>query len=374
MRALAVLPQGLEALGAEELQLLGAKNVNQLRRSVSFTADPACLYKIYLRARLPFRILREIARFNCNSPNTLYHKIQTVFDWEKWLHPSLSFRVDVSGKNKGLNHTHYTALQVKNALVDLQRKMWGERSLINTQSPDLCLHLHLGEIDSILSLDGSQHSLHKRGYRSAMGVAPIKENLAAGLIKLSEWNNSTPLIDPMCGSGTLLIEAVSMAIDLAPGISRNLIVKKWADFNLKIWEEEKMKVLVKKYPQPSLAKVIGIEKNPEIALQAKANIKAAGLEKYITIINKDFDQINLPDSAGLIVCNPPYGKRTGQNEDLSILYKKLGCFLKQKASGWQFWLLCGDRSLSSFLKLKCSRRIPINNGGIDCRWLKYEIK
>ncbi len=374
MKSLVVLPQGFESLGKEELQILGAKDLQTGKRSVSFEADKACLYRIYLHARLPFRVLREIARFKCNCPSTLYQGIQKAFDWGKWLHPSLSFKVDISGHNSGLKHSHYTALQVKNALVDLQRQLWGERSMIDTQSPELCIHLHLSDSYSILSLDGSGKSLHKRGYRNAMGKAPLKENLAAGLIQLAQWDHERPLIDPFCGSGTLLIEAASMALGLSPGLYRNYIIKNWADFDLNLWEIEKKNTRIKKKYLKSLPPIIGYEKDPQIVMQAKANVQNAGLEKYITIENNDFIDIELPKIAGFIVCNPPYGKRTGNNEDLSWLYQKLGSFLKRKASGWQFWLLSGDRSLTTALRLKCSKRFPINNGGIDCRWLKYEIR
>ncbi|MFL0793842.1 MAG: class I SAM-dependent RNA methyltransferase, partial [Prochlorococcus sp.] len=207
MRAIAVLPQGLEAEGAAELIALGAKAVKPLRRAASFDADTACFYRLHLQARLPFRLLREMASFACNGPSDLYAGVQNALAWEKWLHPSMSFRVDVTGTGPGLTHSHFTALQVKNALVDLQRQIWGERSSIDLDEADLCIHLHLGRDAAVLSLDGSGGSLHRRGYRAAVGAAPLKENLAAGLIRLTGWSGDVPLVDPCCGSGTLLIEA-----------------------------------------------------------------------------------------------------------------------------------------------------------------------
>ncbi len=373
MHVLAVLPQGLEIAAEEELQALGAKKLQIQRRSVAFEADMPCLYRVYLQARLPFRVLREIACFSCKSPSELYKQIQESFYWEKWLTPSRSFRVDVSGTSKLFPHSHFTALQVKNALVDLQRNLWRKRSSIDRNNPDLCLHLHLKEDTVFLSLDGSGESLHRRGYRAAMGEAPLKENIAAGLIKLCGWDQSIPLVDPMCGSGTLLIEAAAIALDLCPSIGRSFNLDKWADFNQKLWVEEKEKAMNKENFSKPIPKIIGCEANYSIAKQAKSNIDTARLNNVIEIKNTNFQSLDLPNKPGILLCNPPYGKRLGNEEDLKEVYKQLGNFLKQKAKGWEFWMLSGNPLLSSAIKMKCSQKIPINNGGIDCRWMKYSI-
>ncbi|MFM7547905.1 MAG: class I SAM-dependent RNA methyltransferase, partial [Cyanobacteriota bacterium] len=191
-----MLPPGLEEEGARELVGLGADAVRPLRRAVRFQGDQATLYRLHLQARLPFRILRELARFPCRSREELYRGVQQAVDWRHWLPPERSFRVDASGTAPGLNHSHYTALQVKNALVDWQRSTWGRRSSISLDDPDLWLHLHLSPgrpgqtAAATLSVDGSGESLHRRGYRAAMGLAPLKENLAAGLIGLTGWDGS----------------------------------------------------------------------------------------------------------------------------------------------------------------------------------------
>lgn len=223
---LAVLPPGLEEIGAQELSSLGATGVQPLRRAVRCRLDRAAFYRVHLRARLPFRILRELAVFPCRGRDDLHHGVQDAADWSQWLPPQSSLRVDASGSLPGLNHSHYTALQVKNALIDWQRQRWGERSTVDLDDPDLSLHLHLSpggpgkEPHATLSLDGSGGSLHRRGYRARMGLAPLKENLAAGLIALSGWDGSVPLVDPLCGSGTLLIEAAGQALGLPPGLVR----------------------------------------------------------------------------------------------------------------------------------------------------------
>ncbi len=373
MQAIAVLPQGLEEEGAKELTALGAKAVRPLRRAAAFEADMACFYRLHLQARLPFRLLREIAQFPCRGPKELYSGVQSAFDWERWLHPSMSFRVDVTGSTPELSHSHFTALQVKNALVDLQREFWHQRSDIDLDNPDLCLHLHLNREGAVLSLDGSAGSLHRRGYRAAMGIAPLKENLAAGLIRLSGWNGAVPLVDPLCGSGTLLIEAASQALGLAPGLNRSFLLEGWADFKPNLWQEEQQRASRRERRNEQLPTIIGCEQEPTIADQAQANVAAAGLEQTISIQSNDFRNLILPEQPGIIVCNPPYGERLGREDDLEDLYQDLGRFAKERASGWQLWLLSGNPKLSGSLKMKASRRIPISNGGIDCRWLHYSI-
>jgi len=373
MQVIAILPQGLELEGVREIEAIGGQSVRPLKRAAAFECDMACFYRLHIQAMLPFRFLREMARFECTNPKMLYREVQIALDWKNWLHHSMSFRVDVTGSKEGLNHSHFTALQVKNAIIDLQRKLWGERSSINLNKPDLLIHLHINNQEAILSLDGSNGSLHKRGYKTQMGLAPIKENLAAGLIRLSEWNFHCPFVDPMCGSGTLLIEAAKMALKISPGINRRFAFENWADFNQKIWKQEIDNAQNSSRRKNESPIIIGCEENPSIAAQAEENIAESGLTEIIQIQKSHFREINLPQQNGLIACNPPYGKRIGSQQDLAPLYQELGSFLKDHASGWQLWLLNGNPKLSRFLKMKCDRRIPINNGGIDCRWLHYEI-
>ncbi|MCB4400620.1 class I SAM-dependent RNA methyltransferase [Synechococcus sp. MU1625] len=374
LSAVAVLPQGLEAAGSEELTDLGAHSVKPGRRAVSFEADMACLYRMHLQARLPFRVLRQVASFPCQGRDDLYDGIRRALDWERWLHPSMTFRVDVTGTTPGLNHSHFTALQVKNALVDAQRDLWGERSSIDLDDPDLSLHLHLGRGVAQLSLDGSGGSLHRRGYRAAMGAAPLKENLAAGLIRLTGWDGSSPLVDPCCGSGVLLIEAALAALQQAPGLERRFALEGWADFQPELWEKEVDRARQRRRRDLTVPLLLGIEADPAIADQARANVEAAGLSGIIRISTSPFEDETLPDGPGVLVCNPPYGQRIGDEQELDALYSALGQFVRREASGWQLWLLSGNPKLTGALRLKASRRIPVSNGGIDCRWLQYDIR
>ena len=343
LRAVAVVPPGLEEAAAAELAELGATELRRLQRAVGFRCDQAILYRLHLQARLPFRILRELASFPCASREELYAGIQQAIDWERWLRPERSFRVDATGHAPGLNHSHYSALQVKNALVDWQRQHWGARSSIDLESPDLSLHLHLGGGMASLSVDGSGSSLHRRGYRPAMGLAPLKENLAAGT-----------------------------------GAARELALQRWWDFDPALWQHELQaarnlgrETLADGRP---LAAVVGCDADPDVIIQARANANAAGVAPRLALQSTACRDFEPPPGEGIMVCNPPYGERLGAADDLEQLYGELSAMVKERCSGWTLWLLSGNPELTGALRMKASRRIPISNGGIDCRWLRYEIR
>jgi len=457
----AVVPPGLEEVAAAELIALGAEEVRPLRRAVACRTDLAGFYRLHLRARIPFRFLREIARFPCRSRRDLHQGIQNAADWEHWLPPEASFKVEASGSLPELNHSHYTALEVKNALVDLQRQRWGSRSMVNLEDPDLALHLHLspgrpfggggggpthpgtpygaggrgnsgrggggwgptsnvacqGGGMAILSLEGGVSSLHRRGYRAAMGLAPLKENLAAGLIALTGWDGSVPLVDPLCGSGTLLLEAAAAALGHAPGLrpspgpdsaatgrgtafgrtaaagngpvfgapassrpaaARPFSFERWPDFDAGLWRREVEAAAAQARPVLAdgspLAPLIGIEQDPAVLAQARANAAAADLAEQLRLEPGDFRDFSPPPGPGILVCNPPYGARLGQGDDLEALYADLGRMVRERCPGWTLWLLSGNPALTGALRLKASRRIAVSNGGIDCRWLRYDIR
>jgi len=382
--AIAVVPPGLEESAAAELAALRAVEPRLLRRAVSFRCDPATLYRLHLQARLPFRILRELARFPCHNRDDLYDGIQGAVDWEQWLPPERSFRVDASGSAPGLNHSHYSALQVKNALIDWQRRRWGARSSVDLDNPDLSLHLHLGGGLASLSVDGSGSSLHRRGYRPAMGLAPLKENLAAGLIRLTGWDGSVPLADPLCGSGTLLIEAVAMALgrpaglDAATGEARDLALRHWRDFDSALWQQEveaaRAACRTTLADGRPLAPVLGCDADPQVLEQARSNAEAAGVMPWLALSGGDCRDFEPPVGPPILVCNPPYGERIGAGDDLEQLYADLGTMVKQRCSGWTLWLLSGNPELTGALRMKASRKVPVSNGGLDCRWLRYEIR
>ena len=374
MNVVASAPEGLEKSLAEEISNLGGFNINTYKRFINFECDFETFYRVHFYSRLAFRFYREIASFNCYDKQSLYAGVRDSFDWLNWLHFDKTFNVQVTGRTSSLSHTHFTALEVKNSITDLQQAVWNKRSNISLDNPDFIIHLHLNNNKAILSLQSSVESLHKRGYRPAIGNAPLKENLASGLINMTQWNGKVPLIDFMCGSGTFLIEAVNQFLGVPINIDQVYLFENWLDFRKDIYLNEKNKAKNKIINYEKLPTIIGCEINKKVFEQANVNISLAGLENYIELINNDFLALQLSCTPGIIICNPPYGKKLGDENELIYLYEQMGIFLKNNFSGWEFWLLSGNPKLTKYLKMKSSLKIPVSNGGIDCRWIKYLIR
>ena len=374
MNVVASSPEGLEKSLAEEISNLGGFNINTYKRFINFECDFETFYRVHFYSRLAFRFYREIASFNCYDKQSLYAGVRDSFDWLNWLHFDKTFNVQVTGRTSSLSHTHFTALEVKNSITDLQQAVWNKRSNISLDNPDFIIHLHLNNNKAILSLQSSVESLHKRGYRPAIGNAPLKENLASGLINMTQWNGKVPLIDFMCGSGTFLIEAVNQFLGVPINIDQVYLFENWLDFRKDIYLNEKNKAKNKIINYEKLPTIIGCEINKKVFEQANVNISLAGLENYIELINNDFLALQLRCTPGIIICNPPYGKKLGDENELICLYEQMGIFLKNNFSGWEFWLLSGNPKLTKYLKMKSSLKIPVSNGGIDCRWIKYLIR
>ena len=374
MNVVASSPEGLEKSLAEEISNLGGFNINTYKRFINFECDFETFYRVHFYSRLAFRFYREIASFNCYDKQSLYAGVRDSFDWLNWLHFDKTFNVQVTGRTSSLSHTHFTALEVKNSITDLQQAVWNKRSNVSLANPDFIIHLHLNNNKAILSLQSSVESLHKRGYRPAIGNAPLKENLASGLINMTQWNGKVPLIDFMCGSGTFLIEAVNQYLGVPINIDQVYLFENWLDFRKDIYLNEKNKAKNKIINYEKLPTIIGCEINKKVFEQANVNISLAGLENYIELRNNDFLALQLSCTPGIIICNPPYGKKLGDENELIYLYEQMGIFLKNNFSGWEFWLLSGNPKLTKYLKMKSSLKIPVSNGGIDCRWIKYLIR
>ena len=374
MNVVASAPEGLEKYLAKEISNLGGFNINTYKRFINFECDFETFYRVHFYSRLAFRFYREIASFNCYDKQSLYEGVRDSFDWLNWLHYEKTFNVQVTGRTSSLSHTHFTALEVKNSITDLQKAVWNKRSNISLDNPDFIIHLHLNNNKAIISLQSSVESLHKRGYRPAVGNAPLKENLASGLINMTQWNGKVPLIDFMCGSGTFLIEAVNQFLEVPINIDQVYLFENWLDFRKDIYLNEKNKAKNKIINYEKLPTIIGCEINKKVFEQANVNISLAGLENYIELINNDFLALQLSCTPGIIICNPPYGKKLGDENELICLYEQMGIFLKNNFSGWEFWLLSGNPKLTKYLKMKSSLKIPVSNGGIDCRWIKYLIR
>jgi putative N6-adenine-specific DNA methylase len=368
----ATVARGLEAIAAQELERLGAVEVVPGFAGVHFQGDHALLYRVNLWSRLVFRVLMPLYTVKSASAPQLYHNVYHL-DWSDYLAPHQTFAVHCTGGNQKLNHTHFTALQIKNAIVDRQSRTLGKRSDIDPQDPDLLINAHIEGDRCILSLDSSGGSLHRRGYRPAMGLAPLKETLAAALLEMAQWHPSLPFLDPLCGSGSLPIEAALKSLNIAPGLYRRQFgFQRWQDFDRALWQELVGEAQASQQAELA-APILGNDKNWQVLQQAQVNAAACGLQDRVQWLQADFCELEAMADAGIIICNPPYGKRMGDEQELKSLYKALGDVFKQRFKGWTAYILTGNRELAKHVGLKASRRIPVYNGSLPCTLLKYEL-
>ena len=368
----ATVARSLESIAAAEIESLGAKEVRPDFTGVHFIGDKATLYRVNLWARTIFRVLVPLREFYCPNSNILYQEVQKIF-WGEYLQSHQTLAVNCTGSNQKLNHTHYTALQVKNAIVDQQRRESGQRSTIDAKNPDVLVNVHIKQDRCILSLDSSGASLHRRGYRQAMGSAPLKETLAAALLDMAQWDASLPLLDPLCGSGTLPLEAGLKALNIAPGLFRQKFgFESFPDFDRQLWHTiltEAKNSRIQKLKAP----IWGSDRDADVLTQAYGNAVRCGIEHQIQFTQDELASVEAPADSGMIICNPPYGERLGEAQELGALYKTLGDIFKQRFKGWTAFILTGNKELAKKVGLKASRRIPVYNGAIPCTLLKYEL-
>ncbi|MEH2115449.1 THUMP domain-containing class I SAM-dependent RNA methyltransferase [Nostoc sp.] len=372
MNYFATVARGLETLAAQELEQLGAHSVEPGFCGVAFEGDRTLLYRVNLWARLPFRILVHIHEFPCLDAKDLYRGIQSI-DWVNYLTPDMTVAVNVTGKNDRLNHSHFTSLQVKNAIVDQQKENLGERSNVELHDPDVRVNVHIERDFCTVKLDSSGNSLHRRGYRPAVGVAPLKESLAAALIQLSGWQPNQMFYDPLCGSGTLPLEASLKALNIAPGLFRESFgFENWLDFDLSLLEkllQEAKDSQIDTLPAP----IWGSDRDENIIEQAINNAENCGVDNHVWFSQMELADVVAPADSGILFCNPPYGERLGRDSDLGAFYKLLGDVLKQRFKGWTAFVLSGNKELSQSIGLKSSQRIAVYNGTLPCQLMKYEL-
>ncbi|MBW4656057.1 MAG: class I SAM-dependent RNA methyltransferase [Kaiparowitsia implicata GSE-PSE-MK54-09C] len=368
----ATVARGLEALAAQELAQLGAHKVEPGFCGVAFAGDRTLLYSVNLWARLPFRILVKLHEFPCQDADDLYRGIQTI-DWGAYLTPDLTLAVNATGKSAQLNHTHFTALQVKKAVVDQQQDRLGDRSDVELQTPDVQINVHIHQGVCTVSLDSSGKSLHRRGYRPAVGAAPLKESLAAALIQLSGWQPEQMFYDPLCGSGTLPLEASLNALNVAPGLFREQFgFETWLDADLPLLERLMQEAEDSQRDSLS-APIWGSDRDAAVIEQAIANATNCGVLNQVYFAQIDLADVVAPADSGVVICNPPYGERLGKNSDLGAFYKQLGDVLKQRFKGWTAFVLSGNKELAQSIGLKSSQRIAVYNGTLPCQLMKYEL-
>jgi putative N6-adenine-specific DNA methylase len=362
---------GFEDLLVEELKELGAENIRKATRAVMFEGDLALMYKANLWSRVSLRILKPIATFPASSEQMLYEGVKRT-DWSQYLTPDDTLAVDAVVSRSHLTHTLYIAQKTKDGIVDQLRNRLGTRPDVDTSRPTVRVNVHISQDIATISLDSSGESLHKRGYRQQPGDAPLNETLAAGMVLLSGWDKNSDLYDPMCGSGTILIEAALIARNIAPGSYRKEFgFERWNDFDMDLWNEIVEEAKAAQRPQGDL-RITGTDKSIQAIRNAVENARAAGLERDIDLISLPFEDY-MPDPVPkMIITNPPYGGRI-TDDDLFGLYKTLGDTFKKRYQGATAWVLTANREAAHKVGLHPSRKIPLFNGALECRFMKYEM-
>ena len=361
--------QGLENVLAEELTQLGANNIKIGRRMVSYTGDQEMLYRSNFCLRTAIRVLKPIKHFRATSADEVYEAVKAV-DWTQYLSNDTTFAVDFLVYSTEFRHSKFVAYKVKDAIVDQFRENTGNRPNIRVSNPDIQLNMHIAEYDCTLSLDSSGESLHRRGYRQEAVEAPLNEVLAAGIILMTGWRGETDFIDPMCGSGTLPIEATLIARNIAPGVFRkSFAFERWADFDAELFD--------KIYNDDSqerefLHHAYGYDNNRAAVAIAGQNVKAAGLTNDITIEFQDFKDFTQPAEKSIIVTNPPYGERI-KPENLLGLYKMIGGQFKHQFVDNEAWVLSYREECFDAIGLKSSLKVPLYNGSLECELRKYQM-
>ena len=361
--------QGLEEILAEELTTLGANDVQIGRRMVSFTGDKEMMYKANFCLRTAIRILKPIKHFTAKDADAVYEQIKAI-RWEEILDVDKTFAVDAVVFSDEFRHSKFVSYKVKDAIVDYFRELNGKRPSVRISRPDVLLNIHIAQTTCTLSLDSSGESLHRRGYRQEAVEAPLNEVLAAGMILMTGWKGECDLIDPMCGSGTIPIEAALIARNIAPGVFRKeFAFEKWGDFdqNLfdRIYNDDSQE-------REFTHKIYGYDNNPKANEIATHNVKAAGVSKDIILKLQPFQQFEQPAEKSIIITNPPYGERISSS-DLFGLYESIGNRLKHVFKGYDAWIISYHKECFDKIGLKPSVKIDLMNGALECEYRKYEI-
>jgi putative N6-adenine-specific DNA methylase len=360
---------GLEEILAEELMTLGANNVQIGRRMVSFTGDKEMLYKANFCLRTAIRVLKPIKQFTAKTADEVYEQVKAI-DWSEYLDTKKTFAVDSVVNSEEFRHSGFVAYRVKDAIVDFFREKEGDRPSVRINKPDVLINIHISHTDCTVSLDSSGESLHRRGYRQEAVEAPLNEVLAAGIILKTGWRGECDLIDPMCGSGTIPIEAALIARNIAPGVFRKeYAFEKWPDFDQELFDNI--------YNDDSQErefnhKIYGYDNNPKANEIATHNVKAAGVSKDIVLKIQPFQQFEQPKEKSIIITNPPYGERISTS-DLLGLYEAIGERLKHAFIGGTAWILSYRKECFDSIGLKATEKTPLFNGALECELRKYEI-
>ncbi len=360
---------GLENVLAEEVKKLGAKDIKILNRAVSCRVNKKLLYKSNLYLRTAVKILKPVASFYVQDDKDLYIKVKKI-NWEEYISYKKTFVIDATISGKIFTHSKYIALKSKDAIVDIFRDKYGIRPSVDTINPDIRINVHIAGNICNISLDSSGVSLGKRGYKMLQTAAPLNEILAAGMIYLSGWDKTTEFLDPMCGSGTIPIEATMMACNVPPGQLREFAFEKWYDFDAVLWE--KIKKESTEDIKPVKTKITANDIDINAVEITRKNAKIIGVDKYMEIEKSDFFSSTPKINNGLIMMNPPYGERLPQKEIIDF-YGNIGSKLKHSYSGSAAWILSGNTTALKHIGLKPAAKIKLFNGKIECKFHKLDL-
>jgi putative N6-adenine-specific DNA methylase len=364
-------PRGLEKLLADELASFGATDVKTTEGGIGFSGDWALCYRANLESRIASRILWRVKEATYRTEQDIY---QAAFElqWQRWFDVTHTIRVNTTVIRCPLKSLEFITLRVKDAICDRFRAHCNERPSVDTLQPDMRIHVFIEDNKLMLYLDTSGDALFKRGVRSHINIAPIRENLAAGILRLAKWQPGTPLLDPMCGSGTFLIEAAQMSLNIQPGIARSFAFEKLKNFDAALWNKMRELAIAAQLPVKPL-ELYGSDLYGDALKAASRNLEEAGLSECVQLKQANILEISAPAGHGVLVANLPYGERMGELDELAELYPKLGDALKKKFGGWTAYLFTADKAILKLMRLSPSRKTPLFNGAIECRLLEYKI-
>ena len=364
-------PRGLEATLAQELTALGAASVRTTDGGAHFSGPFVLCYRANLESRIASRILWRVGVAPYQTAEDIY-RAAAALEWPRWFDVRDTLRVNLSAHRSPLKSLDFATLRIKDAICDKFRALHGQRPNIDTQTPDVRVHAFLSADELTLYLDTSGEPLFKRGYRRASGEAPLRENLAAGMLRLAQWVPGEPLLDPMCGSGTIPIEAALIALNIAPGARRTFGFEKLANFDGALWEELRLEAKSHERPREPQP-IFGRDLYGDALKDAQANVGAADLQDVIELKQANLLEISPPAAAGVIVTNPPYGVRMGEHDELTDFYPRLGDALKQRFSGWRAYILTSELDLPKRIRLAATKRTPLYNGALECRLFEFKM-
>lgn len=355
----------------EELRALGARSIEATEGGVSFMGEFSLCYHANLESRIATRILWRVGHGRYQNEDQLYQAAYAL-PWGDWFEVGRTFLVKVTAVRCPLKSLEFITLRIKDAVCDKFRALVGSRPSVDTRQPDARIHLFLSGDQYQLYLDTSGNALYQRGLRRASVEAPLRENLAAGILRLTDWKPGVALLDPMCGSGTFLLEAAMMALDIAPGSGRSFGFEKLNHYDAALWRtlREAAKARVKPL---DFMQIYGSDVDLRAVRVTKRNLEQADLLQAVWLTQQEFTQRDAPAERGVLIANPPYGARIGEQEQLAALYPQLGAALKQKYAGWSAYFLTSDMRLPKLMRLAPSKRTPLYNGALECRLFEFRM-